>query len=470
MAFLDYFEKRQRTYPQDVKGKFRKIKNISAYIYLAIFFFFPFIRFERAIDLPNQAILIDIPNSRAYFFFIKIWPEEVFYFAGLLIFAAVALFFVTSLFGRVWCGYSCPQTVWTDLFVKVERLFQGDRNQRIILDRKNSLNKYVRKAATHLVWLLISVITGFGFILYFNDAVQVLQDVMNLELSLNIIYWISGIAGMTYIMAGFAREQVCNYMCPYARFQSVMFDDDTLIITYDEKRGEPRQKYKQGESMENRGHCIKCNQCVVVCPADIDIRDGLQMECIACGLCVDACNEVMEKVGLPKGLIRYDTQNYLMDPTNKKKKFTLLRPRTIYYSLILLVIGSVILYNLTFRPNLDLKIIPTRNPIFVKMSDGDVRNSYEVKIYNKSNYNKEYSLKIIDDLGQESDIFEIKTQSLMDKDLNNIKIKDDSGKSLKIYLTSNPKNLDKSPKKIKFIVTDNKTGEEFEQKTVFSFK
>ncbi len=467
MAFLDYFEKRKRTYPQNVKGKFRLIKNISSLIFLTIFFFSPFIRFERAINLPNQAILIDIVHSRAYFFFIKIWPEEAFYFAGLLIFAAVALFFITSLFGRVWCGYSCPQTVWTDLFIKVERFFQGDRNQRIILDRKKSFNKFIRKLATHIVWILISLITGFGFVLYFNDAIETLQNLLNLSLSFNIICWILGVAGMTYIMAGFAREQVCNYMCPYARFQSVMFDNDTLIITYDQKRGEPRQKYKQGETMENRGHCIECQQCVVVCPADIDIRNGLQMECIACGLCVDACDNVMEKIGLPKGLIRYDTQKHMDNPSDGKAKFKLFKARTIYYSLILTIIGSIIIYNLTFKANLDLEIIPTRNPLFVILSNGDIRNSYEIKIYNKSNESKDYSFKIIDLDNLQNQNFQIKVQNLIDINLSDIKVKNDSSKIIKIYVSTNPKNLTNYKNKIKFLLVDNKTSEEVIKESIF---
>jgi len=181
MKWLNYFEKRHRTYPQDVKGKFRKIKNIANVIFYIIFLGVPFLRFDHGIGLPNQAILVDIVNSRAYFFFIKIWPEEVYYLAGILIFAAIALFFVTSLFGRVWCGYSCPQTVWTDLFIKVERFFQGDRNQRIILDRKNNLNKFIRKTATHIVWILIGLITGFGFVLYFNDAFEVTRNILEFK-------------------------------------------------------------------------------------------------------------------------------------------------------------------------------------------------------------------------------------------------------------------------------------------------
>jgi cytochrome c oxidase accessory protein FixG len=468
MKLLNYFEKRERTYPQDVKGKFRNIKNISSVIYLIIFFLSPFIRWDRGFDLSDQAILIDIVNSRGYFFFIKIWPEEVYYFTGLLVFAATALFFITSLFGRIWCGYSCPQTVWTDLFVKVERFFQGDRNKRIILDRRKSFNKFFRKLATHIVWLIISLITGWGFVIYFNDAFDVTKAIIDLNLSINITGWIFGVAGMTYVMAGFAREQVCNYMCPYARFQSVMFDDETLIVSYDEKRGESRAKYKQGQSMDDRGHCIDCKQCVVVCPQNIDIRNGLQMECIACGLCVDACDQVMKKLALPTGLIRYDTSKQMSEPNNKSLGFRILKPRTFYYGFILSLIAGLLIYTITSKLNLDLKIIPTRNPLFVMMSNGDIRNGYEIKVYNKSNYNKSYKLEIsgLDDI-------KIKIQRPTRLDLNNIDVKNDSIKDIKLYLSTHKTTLsadDKGKDKIEFILTDIVGGELISKNSVFISK
>ena len=467
MKFLNYFEKRERTYPQAVKGRFRSIKNISNIIFLLIFFLVPFIRWDHGAGLATQAVLIDIVNSRAYFFFIKIWPEEVYYLAGILIFAAIALFFITSLFGRVWCGYSCPQTVWTDIFIKVERFFQGDRNQRIILDRKKSLEKFLRKFATHTVWVIISLITGFGFVLYFNDAFLVTRNLLNFDLSPAITGWILGIASMTYIMAGFAREQVCNYMCPYARFQSVMFDEDTLIITYDQKRGEPREKYKMGSSLENRGHCIDCKQCVVVCPQNIDIRNGLQMECIACGLCVDACDETMKKIGLPTGLIRYDTGHHIKEPRDDKTRFRILRPRTFYYSFILALIGGIIIYNLTFKSELDLKVIPNRNPLFVVLSNGEIRNGYEVKIYNKATENKSYQLEIsgIKDLN-------IKIPNNPDFDLNNIVVKNDSLVEFKIYISTKKENLSTSGKDKLYFQIKEKDQFKFEKEgnTVFISK
>ncbi len=383
----EYFAAKKRLYPQSVKGRFRKLKWVLNTIFLSIYLLTPFIRFDRGEGAPNQAILIDLPGSKAYFFWIEIWPQEVFYLAGILVIAAVALFFVTSLFGRIWCGYACFQTVWTDIFIALEQLFQGDRNARIILDRKNNFSKFWRKAATHFSWILVSLITGYGFVMYFNDAISLPQNI-----NLNIIGWILGIAGMTYIMAGFAREHVCTYMCPYSRFQSAMFDHNTLIISYDKKRGEPRGKWDQDTSKKN-GHCIDCKQCVVVCPTGIDIRNGLQMECIACGLCIDACDNMMTKIGLPKGLIRYDTMAHLLDP-KPEKKFKILKPRSFYYAAILVLVCGLMLRSLIYKPTIEISAIPDRNPIFVRLSDGSIRNGYTIKISNKTHQKKNFSLKI----------------------------------------------------------------------------
>ena len=387
------FEAKKRLYPQKVKGRFRRLKWILNSLFLSIYFFSPFLRYERAGGAPNQAILIDFSDGKAYFFGIEIWPQEVYYLAGILILAAVALFFVTSLFGRIWCGYACFQTVWTDIFIALERLFQGDRNDRILLDRKKNFKKFWRKFLTHSSWIIVSLLTGYTFVSYFTDSFTFTKNLFHGQINWNALGWILGIGGATYVMAGFAREHVCTFMCPYARFQSAMFDKNTLIITYDEKRGEPRGKMKHGEDFKNRGDCIDCKQCVVVCPTGIDIRNGLQMECIACGLCVDACDNVMEKIGLPKGLIRYDTMNHLLDPI-PQKKFKILQPRTFFYSTILILVSAIMLRSLILKPTLETAIMPDRNPIFVTLSDGSIRNGYTLKLMNKTHENKIFSLKI----------------------------------------------------------------------------
>lgn len=422
------FEAKKRLYPQKVKGRFRKIKSILNVVFLGIYLFFPLLRFDRGNGAPNQAILIDFSSSKAYFFAIEIWPQETIYLAAILIIAAIALFFVTSLFGRIWCGYACFQTVWTDIFIAIERFFQGDRNNRIILDRRNSFEKFWRKALTHFFWIIASLITGFGFVCYFVDTFELAKNFLALQFDFTIVGWILGIATSTYVMAGFAREHVCTYMCPYSRFQSAMFDENTLIITYDKKRGEPRNKLKQGDIIQKSGDCIDCKLCVVVCPTGIDIRNGLQMECIACGLCVDACDGVMEKIGRPKGLIRYDTEKNLLNPS-PQNKFKFLKPRTFAYSAILLIVSGLLIFSLATKSLLEIDAIPDRNPLFVKLSDGSIRNGYTIKIMNKTHEKKDFELSVAAPIEAE-----IKLQSFNEMEVNNISVEPDSVKTFKVYV------------------------------------
>ncbi len=430
-APIQLFAKQQKIYPKRVWGRYRKIKWLVMIVTLGIYYFAPFLRWDRGANAPDQAILIDMPNRRAYFFFIEIWPQEVYYLTGILILAAVALFCVTSLAGRVWCGYFCFQTVWTDLFVWVERLVQGDRNARKKLDESRwSFTKLRKKALTHVIWLLIGLCTGGAWVFYFNDAPTLFEQIMHFDVPMSVMWWIIAFTFTTYLMAGFAREQVCTYMCPYARFQSAMFDRDTLIIGYDAQRGEPRGKGKrtspshawlrhhetrsedraslepvslheqEASAGNNRkiGDCIDCSLCVQVCPMGIDIRDGLQYECIACGLCIDACNSVMDKIDLPRGLIRYDTT------TNQEARDAgapvasswshILRPRTFYYAAIMALVGGIMLYSLLTRSPLELHILHDRNPLYVLLSDGSIRNGYDVKILNKTHEDKTYTLTL----------------------------------------------------------------------------
>lgn len=397
-----YFEKQKKIYPRRVAGKYRNLKWISMIVLLGIYYVVPWIRWDRGAHAPDQAVLIDMPARRAYFFNIELWPQEVYFFAGIMILAAIGLFFVTSLLGRVWCGYACPQTVWTDLFVWVERIVQGDRNNRMKLDNAPlSFEKIWKKGLTHAIWLVIALCTGGAWVFYFVDAPTLFDQIVHFKVSWMTGGWILGLTASTYIMAGYAREQVCTYMCPYARFQSAMFDKDTLIIGYDRERGEPRGKHKAGTSWEGKGHCIDCTQCVVVCPMGIDIRNGLQMSCIACGLCVDACNDVMDKMELPRGLIRYDTQNNYEQRTAAKTlnvpyqpKSRILRPRTYYYVTVMSIVSALMLYAFFNRTVVDLSVLHDRNPLFVKLSDGSIRNTYTVKIINKTHVDRTFNLEI----------------------------------------------------------------------------
>lgn len=394
---IQFFEKQERIYPKRVSGRFRNMKWILMIITLGIYYLTPFIRWDRGLNAPDQAVLIDLERGRAYWFWIEIWPQEIYILTGILILAAIGLFFITSLLGRVWCGYLCFQTVWTDLFVWVERIVQGDRVKRKRLrEGPWTFEKCYKLAITHTIWLAIAWWTAGSFVLYFNDAPTLVKSFFTLDVSPTVLGFMVGLTFSTYLMAGFAREQVCTYMCPYARFQSAMFDKDTLIIAYDETRGEKRGKHKKGESWDNRGHCVDCTACVQVCPMGIDIRDGLQMQCIACGLCVDACDNIMEKLDLPKGLIRYDTESRMdaLKVGKEPTKLHWLRPRTVYYSVIMTVVGGLMLYALITRAPLDMSVLHDRNPLFVQLSDGSFRNGYDIKILNKTHEDRVYHLQV----------------------------------------------------------------------------
>ena len=383
---LPLYMARVKVYPKRISGIFRRLKWGALTICLAIYYLAPWLRWDRGPGQPDQAFLIDMPSRRAYFLWIEIWPQEVYYLAGLLIIGAFGLFLVTSLFGRVWCGHFCPQTVWTDLFMAVERLIEGDRGARIRLDKSElSLGKVVRKTTKHMVWLAISVATGGAWIMYFNDAPTLVMDVIHLQIEPAVLFFIGLFTTTTYLLGGLAREQVCTYMCPWPRFQAAMFDEDSLIVTYQKWRGEPRGAYRKNESFENRGDCVDCKQCIAVCPTGIDIRDGNQLECIGCGLCIDACNEVMTRIGRPRNLIDYTTTASLVAREHGKQyRPRLVRPRTMFYALLLVIVGGLILYGLVTRSDLEVNVLRDRNPLFVTLSDGSIRNGYTFKILNKS--------------------------------------------------------------------------------------
>ncbi len=456
---IKLFSKQKTIYPRRVWGKYRKLKWLAMIVLLAIYYLSPWLRWDRGEGAPNQAILIDIVHTRAYFFGIEIWPQEVYYITGILILAAIGLFFVTSLFGRIWCGYACPQTVWTDLFVWVERIVQGDRNTRMKLDKSPwNFHKIYKKTLTHIIWVIIGLCTGGAWVFYFNDAPTLLDQIIHFDVPLSVGGWILGLTFSTYMMAGFAREQVCTYMCPYARFQSAMFDKDTLIISYDKKRGETRGHHKAGDSWEGRGHCIDCSSCVIVCPMGIDIREGLQMECIACGLCVDACNNVMDKIGLPRGLIRYDTEN----STNDSKQYlkSLIRPRTFFYIAIITLVSSLMLYGLLNRQPLELTVQHDRNPVYVTLSNGQIRNGYNLIILNKTHDNQLYSLKL-----KNLDNASLHIQGGQEISADNLYVLADSVGHFRIFVTA-----DKQPEKrqkIEFEITMQTTNVKDTKDSIF---
>ena len=391
-----FYATRVKVYPRAVSGRWRRIKWTVLVLLLGVYYLVPWLRWDRGAGAPSQAILLDLDGRRGWIFDIVIWPQEVYFVTGFLILGAIGLFLATSLFGRVWCGFACPQTVWTDLFMLVERLIEGDRNQRMRLDQASlSANKVIRKTAKHTAWLAIAAATGGAWVFYYVDAPTTLVKIFRGEASLEVYFFIGLLTATTYMLAGWAREQVCTYMCPWPRFQAAMLDEQSVIVTYQKQRGEPRGKHKAGASWEGRGDCVDCHLCVNVCPTGIDIRDGQQLECIGCGLCVDACNETMDKVDRPRGLIRWDTLARQQARENgTRAAWRPIRPRTMIYATLLAVVAAVMLGAFVLRSSTDLSVQRDRSPNFVRLSNGDIRNSYTVKISNKSQQPQSFQLAV----------------------------------------------------------------------------
>ncbi|MFN0219545.1 MAG: cytochrome c oxidase accessory protein CcoG [Hyphomicrobium sp.] len=376
---------REKIYPKLARGYYRRLKWVLMLVTLGIYYLVPWIRYDRGPDLPNQAVMLDMTHGRFFFFGIEIWPQEFYFVTGLLILASLSLFLVTSMAGRVWCGYFCPQTVWTDLMVAVERFWQGDRSARIRLDKSPwSANKLFKKFMTHVSWIIIAAATGGAFVLYFADAPNLLPQLFDGTAPTEAYVFIAILTLTTYGLGGIAREQVCIYMCPWPRIQGAMIDKDSFLISYREWRGEPRGPFEKSNSGAAKGDCIDCKACIAVCPTNIDIRNGPQLECIQCALCVDACNDIMRRIGRPENLIGYATIAGLNEErAGTKPSFRALRPRTLLYTAMIGVVGAIMLTALLNRSTLDANLLPDRNPMFVKLSDGAIRNGYTLKVLNK---------------------------------------------------------------------------------------
>ena len=383
------YKAREKIFPKRVHGTFRTLKWWVMAITLGIYYVTPWLRWDRGPHAPDQAVLVDIANRRFYFFFIEIWPQEFYYIAGLLIMAGIGLFLVTSTVGRAWCGYTCPQTVWVDLFLVVERWVEGDRNARIKLDGGPwTFDKWRKRLVKHAIWIVIAMATGGAWIFYFADAPTLALDFLTFDAPFVAYSTVAILTATTYTFAGFMREQVCTYMCPWPRIQAAMLDEDSLVVTYKDWRGEPRGRHRKKKDAEDTplGDCVDCNACVAVCPMGIDIRDGQQLECITCALCIDACDSVMEKTGKPRGLIDYATLNdCAANERGEDRKTTwrsFIRPRTIIYAGVWGLIGLAMLYALLTRDRLGVNILHDRNPVFVQLADGSIRNGYSLKILN----------------------------------------------------------------------------------------
>ncbi len=404
---------RKKIFPKRASGSFRRFKWLVMLVTLGIYYLTPWLRWDRGPHAPDQAVLVDIANRRFYFFFIEIWPQEFFLVAGLLVMAALGLFFVTSTVGRAWCGYTCPQTVWVDLFLVVERAVEGDRNARIKLDQAPyTPRKILLRTVKHAIWIAIAVATGGAWIFYFADAPTLLVDVVTGQAAAIAYITVAILTATTYTFGGLMREQVCTYMCPWPRIQAAMLDEHSLTVTYNDWRGEPRSRGSKRTAAQGieTGDCVDCNACVVVCPMGIDIRDGQQLECITCALCIDACDGVMDKLGRERGLISYATlgdynsnmalatgnDTHEIRPSLVRKEGggfidkiaqfhvkNFLRPRTFLYFGAWSLMGLILLYGLVARDRLEMNVLADRNPQFVVLADGSVRNGFTVKLLNK---------------------------------------------------------------------------------------
>ncbi|MDO6585381.1 cytochrome c oxidase accessory protein CcoG [Salipiger sp. 1_MG-2023] len=396
------YESREPIFPRRVSGPFRNLKWALLAVMLGIYYITPWIRWDRGPALPDQAVLLDMANRRFFFFWIEIWPHEFYFVAGLLVMAGLGLFLFTSALGRVWCGYACPQTVWTDLFILVERWIEGDRNARLRLHRQKQwdLRKARLRVTKWVAWFLIAMATGGAWVFYFTDAPTLLRDLLTLQA--HPVAWttIFVLTATTFAFGGFAREQICIYACPWPRIQAAMMDEDTLTVGYRDWRGEPRGKHRKAEGAETLGDCIDCRACVNVCPTGIDIRDGQQMACITCALCIDACDDVMAKIGKPRGLIDYLA---LSDETRERAGNAprpvwthVFRPRVLLYTALWTLVGVGLVVALVLRPPVEMTVAPVRNPTFVMLSDGSIRNTYDVRLRNKHGEDRLFALSIDD--------------------------------------------------------------------------
>ncbi len=426
------YEKHQKIYPREVHGLFTRLRLLGVLSLLGVYYILPWLQWDG-----RQAVLFDLPDRKFYIFNIIFWPQDFFYLTLLLIIAALGLFFVTALAGRVWCGYSCPQTVWTEAFLWIERKVEGGRQKQMKLDKgASSFHKIRLKIIKHFIWIIFSLYTGLTFVGYFSPIHKLVVEFLTLNTGPWQTFWIFFYGLATYGNAGWLREQVCMYMCPYARFQSAMIDRDTMIISFDESRGLPKGARKKiaDKKQIGLGDCIDCTICVQVCPTGIDIRDGLQYQCIGCAACIDACDDVMDKMGYERGLIRYTTENTL-----NGKITHILRPRVVIYAIILIAITSGVFYSVLQRKPIALDIIRDRNTLYRETNDGLIENVYILKILNMDNKPHNYQLSVTGS-----------NHPILKKDVNTIHV--DSGKVLQfpVRVQVDEDNIKKRSTKLEF--------------------
>ena len=390
---VSLYAAQEKIYPRSVAGFFSAWRWVTVWITQLVFYGLPWLQWNE-----RQAVLFDLEARRFYIFGLVLHPQDFIYLTGLLVISALALFLFTAIAGRLWCGYACPQTVYTEIFLWIERKVEGDRSARIRLDLAVfSLAKLSKRLAKHGAWMAVALWTGFTFVGYFTPIRELAALTVALALGPWQTFWVLFYGFATYGNAGFMREQVCKYMCPYARFQSAMFDKDTLIVTYDEERGEPRgpRSKKADPTAMGLGACVDCSLCVQVCPTGIDIRNGLQYECIGCGACIDVCNDVMDKVGYPRGLVKYATQNGLANHWNKTQMLRrAMRPRVLIYSGILLAISTAVFVSLWLRTPLKVDVIRDRGALARMVEQGRIENVFRLQIMNVTETPQRYSVAV----------------------------------------------------------------------------
>lgn len=489
------YEARKKIFPKRASGQFRRFKWLIMAITLGIYYLTPWLRWDRGAYAPDQAVLIDLAHRRFYFFFIEIWPQEFFFVAGLLVMAGFGLFLITSAVGRAWCGYTCPQTVWVDLFLVVERAIEGDRNARIKLEGAPwSFNKLWKRVTKHAAWIAIGVLTGGAWIFYFADAGELFKDFVTGEAAPIAYITVAILTATTYVFGGLMREQVCIYMCPWPRIQGAMLDENSLVVTYNDWRGEPRSRHakKAAATGQSVGDCVDCNACVVVCPMGIDIRDGQQLECITCALCIDACDGVMDKIGKPRGLIAYSTlaeydSNMALatnndtgeiDPTRVRtpdgrfndaiRHFNwrvIFRARTLLYIGMWSAVGIALLVALLTRERLDMNVLHDRNPQYVLESNGAIRNGYTVRLLNMIPEPRDLTVTLD---GLPDATMKINGMQETPSRSVTVSVEPDEATTLKVYVTVQKGQLTEQAEVFHFVVNDPLSGERATYKATFN--
>ncbi|ANL56035.1 cytochrome c oxidase accessory protein CcoG [Rhizobium phaseoli] len=454
---------RKKIFPKRAEGPFRRFKWVLMLLTLGTYYLAPWIRWDRGPYAPNQAILVDLASRRFFFFFIEIWPQEFYYVAGLLVMAGFGLFLLTAAVGRAWCGYACPQTVWVDLFLVVERAVEGDRNARMKLDADPfTFDKLRKRVIKHAIWLLIAIATGGAWIFYFADAPSLAASLFDGSAPAAAYATIATLTATTYVLGGLMREQTCTYMCPWPRIQGAMLDENSLVVTYNDWRGEQRSRHGKKAQGLPVGDCVDCNACVAVCPMGIDIRDGQQMECITCALCIDACGGVMDKLGKPHGLIAYATlKEYssnmslatdggrtAIQPSNVRnddgsfmpavRNFDwriIFRRRIVFYGVVWASIGVAMVVHLALRDRLRLNVIHDRNPQYVLESDGSIRNGYTLHVLNMVPKPRDVTITLV---GLEGGTMRIPEFGRQDARSFTAHVEPDAATTLKVFVTRAP--------------------------------